>query len=729
MNYRLLLQSVRRVTPVHTIKLKPPYINMKTKRQITKPLMVVPFALLTSPPIYAEETIELESMEIQGEIIRPNMTGVLPEQGGINDAAHLLQQVPGANVNGLGPLSGIAQYRGMYGDRVNVDFKGMNYKPACTNSMDAPLSHVPAAMTSLLKVYRGIAPVSSGIETIGGAIVQETKRPDFTEGGEPFDWTGKFSSGFNSVNDGWYGALYSGLATEHQRFHAYGSKEFGQDYEWGRGDNTPTEHDREAAELGYGFRYEDHIIDLDFNYNHTRPTGTPALPMDITVSEGGIFTTTYQGKINDDIGIKASYNYQDIRHTMDNFTLRRPPATGKRISTNYSDGFGYKLAIDFPLFSGKMLVGADGDNANHDALVTNPDMPAFFVSNFNGAQRDRYGFFAEWNVSPVEDWEVELGARVNNIEMDTRDVSTSMTSALNVPAPMRQRWNNLVDTFNNQDRTKTDFNYDLTAIIRYDVTEELKVEAGFARKTRSPSYQERYLWAPFEATGGLADGYLYIGNLNLQPEKSYQGELGFTWRRGSIYFSPRLFYRYVDDYIQGLPTNNADALAIAGAQNKPLLQFANIDAILYGTDVEAGFRFLENWRVDGIISYVKGDRADDDDNLYRIAPLNGQISLFYDAPKWSVGSEVVGYWRQGEVSKFNQEPKTAGYALWNIRGQADIYKGLQLGVGVENLLDKEYRVHLNGLNRSANNIENGTAIGQRLPGIGRNVYVTLTYDW
>ncbi|WP_051906639.1 TonB-dependent receptor plug domain-containing protein [Methylomarinum vadi] len=708
---------------------------MKSKNYIVPPLLLVPLTLLAPSAVCAEEPIELESMEIEGEIIRPNMTGVLPEQGGLNDAARLLKSVPGGNVNGLGPLSGIAQYRGLYGDRVNVDFKGMNYKPACTNSMDAPLSHVPAAMTSLLKIYRGIAPVSSGIETIGGAIVQETKRPAFTEAGELVDWTGKFSSGFNSNNDGWYGALYSGLATEHHRFHAYGSKEFGQDYEYPGGANVPTEHDREAAELGYGFRYKEHIVDMDFNYNHTRPTGTPALPMDITVSEGGIFTTSYQGKVFDDIGIKASYNYQDIRHTMDNYTLRQPPKTGKRISTNYSDGFGYKLAIDFPLLSGIMLVGADGDNANHDALVTNPDQAAFFVNNFNGAQRDRYGFFAEWTVSPLEDFEVELGARVNHIEMDTGVVSTSMTTSAPSPA-MQANWSKLVNDFNSANRSKTDFNYDLTAVLRYDVTEELQVEVGFARKTRSPSYQERYLWAPFEATGGLADGYLYIGDINLQPEKSYQGELGFTWRSGSFYFSPRAFYRYIDDYIQGLPTSNATAAAIATALYKnsnraglPLLQFTNIDAILYGTDLEAGFRVMENWRVDGILSYVNGDRADQKDNLYRIAPLNGQLSLFYDTAKWSVGSEIVGYWRQGEVSKFNNEPKTAGYVLWNIRGQAELYKGLQFGVGVENLLDKEYRVHLNGLNRSLNNVDNGTDIGQRLPGIGRNVYVTLNYEW
>ncbi|MFO7579054.1 MAG: hypothetical protein R6W74_02435, partial [Nitrosomonas halophila] len=329
----------------------------------------------------AEAAVELERMEIHGEIIRPNMTGVLPELGGINDAAMLLQRVPGGNVSGLGPLSGIAQYRGMCGDRINVDFKGMNYKSACANAMDAPLSHVPAAMTSLLKVYRGIAPVSSGIETIGGAIIQETKRPEFTEAGEPLEWSGKFSGGFNRVNNGRYGALYNGIATEQHRLHVYGSKETGDDFKFPGGRNIPTRHDREAAEVGYGFRHEAHVLDVDFNYNFTRPTGTPVLPMDIIMTEGGVLTAGYRGRIGDEVGIKAAFNYQDVRHTMDNFSIRRTPATGKRFSRNTADGFGYRLMIDFPLLGGRTTVGVDGDNATHNATITNPDAPAFFIKN------------------------------------------------------------------------------------------------------------------------------------------------------------------------------------------------------------------------------------------------------------------------------------------------------------------------------------------------------------
>jgi len=61
------------------------------------------------------------------------------------------------------------------------------------------------------------------------------------------------------------------------------------------------------------------------------------------------------------------------------------------------------------------------------------------------------------------------------------------------------------------------------------------------------------------------------------------------------------------------------------------------------------------------------------------------------------------------------------------RPQYKYVKGLEVGFGIENLLDKGYRVHLNGLNRNPTN--DGTAIDEHLPGAGRNFYATLSYDW
>lgn len=688
--------------------------------------------ILSLLPCYAQEIPEqddgvvlLPGMMVEGEIIRPGTVGITPDLGGVNDAATLLSRIPGANVNSNGPLSGIAQYRGLFGDRMNVISDGANYKPACANAMDTPLSHVPSSLTETLKIYRGIAPVSSGLESLGGSIVQETRRGEFAVGDE-LEFHGKGTSGYNSVNDGHYVSLFGNITNQNHKFRVGGSHEKGNDYEWKDGVNKPTAHDRNAATVGYGFRTGGHTLDFGYNYNDTKKTGTPSLPMDIVYSRGSVPTFNYEGRIWDKYEVKAGFQYQDIEHRMDNFTFR-----GKGLRTRQSDntarGFGYKTSIASALLDGELMIGADGDNIEHDAIITDPFNSQFQVDNFKDANRDRYGLFAEWKGAVLKDLKLEVGTRINFVRMTAGNVSASASTFDPVTGNPLTPPARLQTQFNNSDRQQEDVNIDVVAVSNYSLSSSLDLELGFARKNRSPSYQERYVWLPLAATGGLADGRNYIGTVDLKPETSYQAELGLNWQSRDIYFSPRLFYRYIENYIQGTPTDNAAALIV----DPKTLQFSNIDAYLYGIDLEAGHWLRKDWRINSIISYVRGKRDDASDNLYRIAPLNGRFELYYDTVAWLAGAEIIGYAKQDKVSNFNEEVPTSGYAYVNLRGQYRpqyrYLRGLQLGFGIENIFDKGYRVHLSGLNRSPVNV--GTAIGEHLPGPGRNIYVTLSYDW
>ncbi len=683
-----------------------------------------------SSPIYALNLADadkevLSPMIIEGEILTPGFVGVEPDMGGVNDAAALLKRVPGANVNSNGPLSGIAQYRGLFGDRVNVNSDGTTYKSACANAMDAPLSHVPTSLTETMSIKRGIASVSSGIETMGGNIVQRSRRGEFAEDDE-IEFSGRTTNGVNSVNDGYYTSIFANVANQNHKFRLGGSREEGGNYDWDGGLNKDTSHERNAGALGYGFRTDDqnHEIDLGYNYNDTHKTGTPSLPMDIIYSRGGVSNFNYKGMLADKYAVNTEFSYQDIQHQMNNYSMRGTiPSATRRESNNSARGFGYKTSIDIPLFDGSFLLGTDGDNIEHDATITNPFNAAFRVKNFNDTRRDRYGIFGEWKGELSQDWDLELGTRINWVRMDTGKVSAAGAKPFSPTGPGTK----LVNDFNASDRQKDDLNVDVVAVLTHHLSSDLDVELGFGRKTRSPSYQERYLWMPLNATGGLADGRNYIGHIDLQPEESYQGEIGFNWQTDTAYFMPRVFYRYVYNYIQGTPTQNAAALKI----DSNTLEYTNVDAYLYGFDVEAGFRFLEDWKVDMVASYVRGRRDDVSDNLYRIAPLNGQIGVFYDVPDWLVGTELIGYDDQNETADYNDEVKTPGYFIWNLRAQYrpqyHYLKGMQIGVGIENVLDESYRVHLSGLNRNSAN--DGTAIGDHLPGPGRNFYATLSYDW
>jgi len=48
--------------------------------------------------------------------------------------------------------------------------------------------------------------------------------------------------------------------------------------------------------------------------------------------------------------------------------------------------------------------------------------------------------------------------------------------------------------FNARDRYRLDNNFDATALARYEPGSNTTFEFGYARKTRSPSIYERYLW-------------------------------------------------------------------------------------------------------------------------------------------------------------------------------------------------------------------------------------------
>lgn len=681
-------------------------------------------------PIYAEDLVDsdkeiLPTMFIEGEILTPGTVGVKPDMGGDGDAAVLLHKVPGANVNSNGPLTGIAQYRGLFGDRVNVITDGTTYKSACANAMDAPLSHVPAVLTETLSVKRGIASVSSGIETLGGNIVQKTRSGEFAED-EDILFSGRTANGYNSVNTGYYVSLFANIANQNHKIHGGGSREAGESFAWSGGVNRDTSYERNVGTVGYGFQTddEDHQFDIGYNYNDTHLSGTPSLPMDIVYSRGGVTNLNYNGMLADKYKVTTEFSYQDIEHQMNNYTLRGNIAQpARRQSDNTAEGFGYKATFDIPLFEGNLLLGIDGDNIEHNAVITNPFNQPFRINNFNDVTRDRYGFFTEWKGDLAQDWTFELGTRLNWVRMNAGTV-TGTGAPIFAPGKPGAK---LAADFNASDRLKNDVNLDVVAALTHYLSSDMAIELGIGRKTRSPSYQERYGWLPLNATGGLADGRNYIGNIDLTPETSYQVELGFDWQGKEVYLTPRAFYRYVDNYIQGAPTQNQAALAI----DPTTLEFTNVNAQLYGVDLETGYRFLEDWRVDFLLSYVRGERTDAPDNLYRIAPVNGKISLFYDTTEWLAGTELVGYGRQDKTSSYNDEPPTAGYILWNLRmqyrPQYKYVQGLQLGFGIENLLDKGYRVHLNGLNRNPTN--DGTAIGEHLPGPGRNFYATLSYDW
>tara|TARA_B110000259_G_scaffold23263_1_gene23932 strand:- start:503 stop:1855 length:1353 start_codon:yes stop_codon:yes gene_type:complete len=450
--------------------------------------------------------------------------------------------------------------------------------------------------------------------------------------------------------------------------------------------------------------------------------------MDIETIEGDLYSLRYNFDKSEVVNVMVSLFGSNLDHTMTNYLLREAPTASQwRRNSASSDNMGFKLMTTVFDNTGSSTFGFDGFSAKHNSDIDNPNSPMFFVENFNNAKREVLGVFFERTENFTSHWSGEFGLRFNRVEMDADKVNA--TPAMMMPAAATLR-----DTFNNSKLRQVDNNLDLAAKAWFRATDNTSWYLGVAQKNRSPSYQERYLWLPLQATAGLADGYTYTGTIALNPEVSSQIESGLNYSNGSLTLSPRIFYSKVKDYIQGTVSEDTAAIAFVrmmnaqnGTNNPDPLQFNNVDAQLYGFDMDWAWYLSEQWSLSGLVNYVRGERDDSsDDNLYRIAAPNATVSLTYTAPAWTATIETVGYAKQDDVSVVNNEQESSSYGLINLNATWYATKNLQLAAGVDNVLDKRYEDHLGGYNRAINP---DIALGARLPSYGANIFARVMYTF
>ncbi len=662
---------------------------------------------------------DLEEIQVLGDQAESSEVKLFPEESSIlTDTAEILKNMPGATVNRNGALSGIAQYRGLFGSRVNVQADGIQVMESCSNSMDAAMSHVPSTLVEAVTLQRGITPVSQGIETLGGRINVLTRSVlDNPEG-----FSGNARLGMSSANDGQTAALMLAHRSNRHAWQVGIDDESGDNVSFPGGHNVFTGLDRRYYTAAYGYKTDGGSVRLNWNYNDTGETGTPSLPMDITYARGGITALDWAHVLASGWSLSNTWSYQNTEHVMDNHRHRNTTAGLQRES--YTEVTHRRVVFEAEKESGAngWHLGLAWDATDNDALISNPENTQFNIINFD-TERQRSSVFAEWTHALAARHRLTAGLRWTRVNTDAADVFSTVSL---MDTAMGQLHRTLQDRFNQSDRDRSDDHVDLSLQWHHALNDAMAFEYGLSVKHRAPSHQERYLWLPLEATAGLADGRQYLGDPNLDPERAVQLEWGMNYSRGPWRVSPHVFLQRIDDYIQGTPNTVMPA-------PEGTLRYSNVDAQLYGLDADIRYQASDRLTLNNVTTLVRGERRDIDDNLYRIAPFSSRFGLQYHLDAWQFSAELLGVKRQNRVSDTNAERSTPGFGLLNLNASRKFGDNHIVKLAIFNALDKRYYEHTNGYNRNNLNVDVGFDPNDlqrfRLPGSGRDVRLSWLMNW
>ncbi len=675
-----------------------------------------------SGQVNAEHQHPVEEVFVDGQIISTETTKLDVSEQNVVDTAQALKLMPGANVNRNGALTGIAQYRGMFGDRVAVSIDGVEVVSGGPNAMDSPLSYVPPMITEQLALDRGIASVSKAPSSIGGHISAKLARGQFGSD-ENFGLSGFFGSRYNTNGDQSVTALRVTGASKSHRVSLLAEADRGEDLETPVGDIFPSEMQRDRVDLSYGYQSDDQKFLIYGGVLDTQDAGTPALAMDIRSIETDLAGVNFEQKLSDQLSLGVAANLNDVEHWMDNFSLRTPPTNMMAFRQNFAtaEGNDIKLFAKQTLSFAELSYGVQLKTSEHDSVITNPNMAMFEVINFNAIDRDTQSVYAELSHSEKQrSW--ELGLSYAAVSTDAGDVGASGMMAM-----MVANVDSLADAFNAEDRDLSFDDMNVVAKYGYAFSDTHRVLMEVGSKARAPSHQELYLWLPLQATGGLADGRSYVGNMDLSSERSNEINFGYEFVGKAVKFSPQIFYKDISDYIQGTPSTNMVANMVSTMMSGAnALQFNNVDAKIMGADLAWNYMFNDAFFFEGVVSVLDGERTDEDDQLYRQSPNNARLAIHYAENVWHVTLEGQAYQSQDDVSAYNGERETSGYGVMNLRVIWQPLDSLSIEGRVDNLADKQYQDHLAGVNRV---VGGDIPQGDKLYGAERSVSAGVRYKF
>jgi outer membrane cobalamin receptor len=513
----------------------------------------LPFITVTAPRLNAASEIDPSDATGPVRIIKredfANRTVTL---------ADVLSEQTGVQIRQSGGLGSYASVslRGSTSQQVQVVVDGMLLNDPVTGGVD--VSQLALHDISRVQVYPGSAPVQLAHSGIGGVVVMETLGKDLEDttrvslGAGSFDTykAGLFNAG---SHDDFYYWLSGNYQSSNNDFSYPNRPEWfnPNDGETTKRRNAQYEQNDASAKLGWELTQSSQVNALIQWSDQER--GVPSI-QNWRDNKARLTNETvrtqlhYQQQGWQDGRLHSSHRlvWADSEQRYDN----RTALIGNIRSDVRTDTGELGLINTLSLLLGSHTLSATVDTTDYDYSQQN------VLTGEPADERSRLMISSavshQW-VSPSASWQTRATLRRFDVQDESDEVQPN-------------------SSVTREERDSTWYSWDLG--LSHYFADSWTASGNVSRQVRIPSLQERY-----------GQQGLFIGNSELEPEESFNTDLTLRTDQGWGYLEGTGFYRDLDPAIA--PIYDAQGIG----------RFINLEAIAYGTELEATLRVTSYWRL------------------------------------------------------------------------------------------------------------------------------------
>jgi hemoglobin/transferrin/lactoferrin receptor protein len=246
----------------------------------------------------------------------------------------------------------------------------------------------------------------------------------------------------------------------------------------------------------------------------------------------------------------------------------------------------------------------------------------------------------------------------------------------------------------------------------YFPSKKWRVNVNASRGFRAPNIDD--LGKVFDSFTGEM---LVVPNQNLKPEYTNSADIGIEYRDKKYFFSAYAFYTQFQNAIvlDDFEFNGSDSLFYNGQLTKVFANQNKAKARLYGMGFEMKIKFSKSFSYSGNIAYTHGRFIESNRliPLDHVPPIYGRVSVDYDKDKLSTSlfclfngaKKLKDYNPDGEDNlRFALADGTPSWYSINFRSNYQISKNFSAQLGIDNILDRNYRHFASGISASGRSL-------------------------